>query len=249
MRQVQADRDKYRDMIHDLSLQAASFAPLTAAQVCAFVAEVDRRLALLSDERMVLKAFDKWPEQRMEAMREVAARSKELSVLLASLDPSQWEPKSSISDEIQRTEDVFSKAQATVDWYSRCREELSRKYSAHRLPFDFGGITRVQQATVGLAKHAMSLALTANQRLQSSQERGEVVAKATVDKVVSVGDSALRLAFRCHQGAGGFDSEATGMFSALQASVIQQMEAEQRHMAQQRMESAESADQSSFESD
>jgi len=36
-------------------------------QVCAFMEAVDHRLALLSDERMVLKAFADWPEQRVRA--------------------------------------------------------------------------------------------------------------------------------------------------------------------------------------
>ena len=40
--------------------------------------QVEARLALLSDERMVLKVFAAWPEARVEALRECVGRAAEL---------------------------------------------------------------------------------------------------------------------------------------------------------------------------
>ena len=40
--------------------------------------KLEERLALLVDERMVLKAFPKWPEQRVEALRDALGRASQL---------------------------------------------------------------------------------------------------------------------------------------------------------------------------
>lgn len=58
--QVEQDRIKMSPMITDLIAQIAKFQPLDMLQLEVFVLEVERRLSLLSDERMVLKAFDNW---------------------------------------------------------------------------------------------------------------------------------------------------------------------------------------------
>jgi len=44
---------------------------------------LEERLALLVDERMVLKAFPQWPEQRVEALRDAIGRASQLRRLYA----------------------------------------------------------------------------------------------------------------------------------------------------------------------
>ena len=95
MRQIEEDRVRMQPMIQDLAAQIGGFKPLDMHQLCFFVAEVERRLALLSDERMVLKSFETFPEKRLEAMREACARKVELEKLAGSMDPlaDRWQAR------------------------------------------------------------------------------------------------------------------------------------------------------------
>ena len=65
--------------------QIRTFTPKTMQHVELFVTEVEKRLALLADERMVLKddRFSQaWPEKRLDCMREAVAKKKELQALV-----------------------------------------------------------------------------------------------------------------------------------------------------------------------
>lgn len=59
MKQVLADRAAFAPMIADLIPQIINFKPQDGLQVAFFTRELERRLALLSDERMVLKVKKK----------------------------------------------------------------------------------------------------------------------------------------------------------------------------------------------
>ena len=68
--------------------QVRSFTPKTMQHVEVFVAEVEKRLSLLADERMVLKDerfSEAWPEKRLDCMREAVAKKKELQALIAGV--------------------------------------------------------------------------------------------------------------------------------------------------------------------
>lgn len=91
-------------MLEDLARQISAFAPLDMHQLEYFIAEVERRLAMLSDERMVLKGFDVWPERRLEAMREAVGRKAELEKITRSMDPesSEWRARGSVVEELEQ---------------------------------------------------------------------------------------------------------------------------------------------------
>ena len=57
MKQVLADRETLGAMIADLIPQISDFHPQDGLQVEVFTRELERRLSLLSDERMVLKVL------------------------------------------------------------------------------------------------------------------------------------------------------------------------------------------------
>ena len=50
-----ADRETYAPMLLELAAQIRRFTPKTMEHVEMFLAQVEQRLALLADERMVLK--------------------------------------------------------------------------------------------------------------------------------------------------------------------------------------------------
>ncbi|EKX41283.1 hypothetical protein GUITHDRAFT_142188 [Guillardia theta CCMP2712] len=224
MKQVMSDRSIFEPMILDLIPQIQSFAPQDLTQVEIFVAEVDRRLALLSDERMVLKGFAAWPEKKLEVLREVTGRKQELERLVASMDPEddRWIAKSAIHEELQQAVDKFESVKPTVEWYIRSEEEIMRNYKTHSIPFDFKLVKNVQIATVGLAKYAMQMSLTAFGRQSRAEQMilstdlvnqgasKQILVALQGDAVQNLLNSALKFSFRVHQFAGGFDAEATG---------------------------------------
>jgi len=212
MKQVLADRAALADMIADLTAQITSFKPQDVFQVEAFTEELERRLALLSDERMVLKAFSDWPEKKVEAMREAVARKGELERLTASLDPNgaTWSAKDSINDELQQVLERFQEGKAKVESYLRSKDDIRRSLAAHSIPLDEDSIRAAQHKPLALAKYALSMVLTATQRLALLSESEAAPARPGVQAICI---SALNLAFQIHQFVGGFDGEATQLFS------------------------------------
>jgi len=167
MKQVEADRQRMAPMITDLAAQITAFQPLDMVQVEVFVAEVERRLALLSDEGMVLKTFTSFPEKRLEAMREAVARKRELKNLTTTMDPHghKWQARDSIALELHQVIERFTEARPKVEWYMREAESIRKSLRAHAVPFDMDLVKGAQHAPLGLAKYAMRMLFTAHSRI------------------------------------------------------------------------------------
>jgi hypothetical protein len=116
---------------------------------------VDRRLGLLCDERMVLKTFETWPERRLECLRESVARVKELEKLMCAWDPQgdMWVARNNIAGELENIRERFEASAATVEWYLRSKDDLTRVYSQHKIPFDWGMVKKVQESALVLARY------------------------------------------------------------------------------------------------
>ena len=192
------------------------------------MAEVERRLGLLSDERMVLKAFDDWPEKKIEALREATVRKHELQRLAATMDPTtgSWVAKGSIGDELQQVAAKFDEGKAKIEWYLRSQEDFGRALAALAIPFDRELVTTAQHATLKLAKYGMRMVLTATKRLAAAasgggagEGEGEAASAASYGAVERLVMEVLELAFRVHQFVGGFDTEATQLFSDVHAAL------------------------------
>jgi len=218
VRQIEMDRQKMRPMITDLCEQINAFKPLDMLQIDVFVAEVERRLALLSDERMVLRAFTAWPEKKLEAMREAVARKAELEKLTRSLDPhgDKWQARNSIADELQQAMDRFNDARPKIEWYMRESEAIRKNLRAQGVPFDMDLVKGAQHAPLGLAKYGMRMLATAHSRMLEAAPADAAAALPTIKELIS---QVLKFAFQCHQFSGGFDAEANHLFGDLHAIV------------------------------
>jgi len=228
MKQVEADRQRMAPMITDLAVQITAFQPLDMVQVEVFVAEVERRLALLCDEGMVLKTFSSFPEKRLEAMREAVARKRELQKLTTTMDPHghKWQARDSIALELHQVIDRFTEARPKVEWYMREAESIRKSLRAHAVPFDMDLVKGAQHAPLGLAKYGMRMLFTAHSRILQAPAADAAAALPTVKELI--GD-VLKFAFQCHQFAGGFDSEANDLFADLHAVLSPPQEQEEEH--------------------
>ncbi len=170
MKQVVADRERYKEMIEDLATQLVALCPSEPQDIARLVREMERRLALLSDERAVLKAFPQWPEAKVEALRDIAARWQELDACLASMRPQHWTPMASVNDELQRTMEKLNKAQPLVEWFERNKDELALRWRVFNLALDLSILDKIKVASVALAKHSMAVALAPSEQYQSKQQ-------------------------------------------------------------------------------
>jgi hypothetical protein len=160
MKQVLSDRERYGEMILDLEQQLTTLRPSSAAHVAMLVEELEKRLALLSDERAVLKAFPNWPESKVEALRDIAARMREVQACRKALDVAAAASLSSESEELKRCMQMFNKTQALVEWFERNQEDLGKRWLVFGLVFDFAAVADLKAACVSLSKHAMLVALS-----------------------------------------------------------------------------------------
>ena len=218
MKQVLQDRERYGKMLLDLAAQIRRFTPKTAEHVDLFLCEVEKRLALLSDERMVLKddrLVEVWPERRIDCMREAVAKKKTLLAMVRALDVQRdsWCAKSNVRDELYHVEDALTAVRAQLDQFLRDQDECKKRLNVEKVPFDWSLVQRIHRAAVALAKYAMSMILTSTQSVDPHPD------------AVAMIEQALRFSFKCHQFAGGFDNEATQLFVSLSTALQSMQEA------------------------
>lgn len=60
-----------------------------------------------------------------------------------------------------------------MEWYLRSADDLRRQYSQYQIPFEFSLLKDLTVASVALAKYAMTMVLTAYDRLKELQEQGD----------------------------------------------------------------------------
>ena len=114
--------------------------------------QVERRLSLLTDERMVLKDerfADIWPERRLDCMREAVAKTNEVLALVASMDvkATGWSARSSVKDELAHAVEVFTTVRPQADNVMRDKDDLKRKFDAEKVPFDWAMYKRIHHGT------------------------------------------------------------------------------------------------------
>jgi hypothetical protein len=89
----------------------------------------------------------------------------------------------------------------------RGSDELRKRLDKEALPFDWALFEAAQHAPVGLAKHVMRAVIDSSAAGQAGGDAAEEAARLS--------EEAVRLAFKCHQLAGGFDAESNALFADL----------------------------------
>ena len=221
-KQVVADREAHRGAIEALAARVAALAPADEAAAAAFLEEVDMALAPLCDEAAVLRAFPEFPHRRVELLREVAGHARDLRELAAALDVrrADWHARGSMQEEAAHVQAEFARVQAQVEWHGRRAAEYARTCAALGVRPDARAELRVRLNAVGAAKYVMQIGLAAAGRLGEAAGDAEARALAQLEgQVAALLEQGLRLAFRAHQFAGGFDAEAADLFHQTRAAL------------------------------
>ncbi|KAI5674966.1 hypothetical protein M9H77_05916 [Catharanthus roseus] len=208
---IKSDVETYRELINFLAreVESASFSDIS--QVESFVKWIDGELSSLVDERAVLKHFPNWPERKADALREAACSYRDLKTLhsqVSSYKIIDTKQQQLLSESLRKLQALQDRLETSVNNVERVRDGLSNKYRQLHIPWqwmlDTGLIRQLKFDSVTLAKQYMiRIARELQSSEASSQEEDDLLLQG------------VRFAYRVHQFAGGFDTDAREAFEEL----------------------------------
>eukprot|EP00210_Caulerpa_lentillifera_P002832 g2706.t1 len=211
--QVQADIEKYGDMIPQLITEVSTFEAKTMLDMIEFVKRVDSVLSELSDETAVLKQFD-WP-QRYYTMMEAKGLYEELEKMKRTFSP--WKKtENKATAELQIIQKFMDKSKTRVDVILRTKDADEKKFKDNKIPWNGKIFTEVKIASLSPLIVYMEVVLEEVKSLMSSvpAEEGPVRKKA-LDKSLEHLRGAITFAFKVHQFAGGFTEACSLKFAEI----------------------------------
>ncbi|KAL5710108.1 hypothetical protein ACHQM5_020713 [Ranunculus cassubicifolius] len=203
---IKSDVETQGNLIRFLIKEVENAAYEDIADVEVFVKWIDRKLSYLVDERAVLKHFPAWPEQKADAMREAAFSYRDLFNLESEVSSFKDNSKEPLSLSLKRMQSLQDRLERSVHNIQRTREGVSKRYRGFQIPCDWmletGMINKLKLSSTRLAKEYMKR-VTGELKTKEQSQREELMLQGA------------RFAFRVHQFAGGFDSEAMHAFEEL----------------------------------
>ncbi|KAF5202303.1 Chup1 protein [Thalictrum thalictroides] len=215
---IKSDVETQGDLIRFLTREVVNAAYKDIADVEAFVKWLDRELSYLVDERAVLKHFPEWPEQKADAMREAAFSYRDLFNLKSEVSSFKDNPKEPLSLALKRMQALQDRLERSVHNIQRTRESVSKRYRGFQIPCEWmletGMISQLKLSSVSLVKEYMKR-VTYELHAKEPSQREDLMLQGA------------RFAFRVHQFAGGFDTEAMHAFEELRKTDTGQHEQQQ----------------------
>ena len=206
--QIKEDVIKHKDMLDGLATEIRSFSGSTES-LLKFVEEMELKLMVLSDENQVLKYF-KWPQAKMDALRESNALAMELQKMTSGLTE-KWKHKKcddSIISKLDKFQalDLISEAHNEIDKIQPRIERIMCESKSIQEKFEKFKIHLKVDELIGAVKDsslylAVPTLKTAIQHLSDSKQH---MLKA------------FKFAFRLHQfSLNGLNGEACDLFKDL----------------------------------
>ncbi|OMO53382.1 hypothetical protein CCACVL1_28678 [Corchorus capsularis] len=206
---IKSDVETKGEFINCLIHQVMVAAYTDIDDVLKFVDSLDSQLSSLADERAVLKHF-KWPEKKVDAMREAAIEYRDLKLL--EMEISSYEDDSSIPSvaALKRIAGLQDKSERSIERLIKLRNSVMHSYLECKIPIDWmldsGIICKIKQASMRLAtiymkRVAKELQLVRNLDKESTQEALLL--------------QGMHFAHRAHQFAGALDSETLRAFEEI----------------------------------
>jgi hypothetical protein len=201
---IKADVDYYGEFINDLIKEVNKLKAVDMDGLSSFVNRIDHALAILTDERAVLKNFN-WPEAKYDTMREATASHMELLNIKSNCV--NWQCGSEPSEvECSKLSAYFDKVQQKIERYVISQEKSSAKYKEHKVPWDMQIVSKTKISTLNLLKLYLTRIMQDVQKLEQQGTHNSVL------RINSLLVSAVRFAFRVHQFVRGFNPECISLF-------------------------------------
>ncbi|XP_008457349.2 protein CHUP1, chloroplastic isoform X1 [Cucumis melo] len=203
---IKSEVETHGEFVNWLIKEVEMIAPRDISDVEKFVKWLDVKLASLVDERAVLKHFPRWPEAKADALREAAFSYRDLKSLESKVCMFRDNPKEEMNVVLKRAQALQDRVEQSVSNMERTREFNCKKYQAFQIPcqwmFDSALPTQIKSSTLRLAKEYM-IRITRELRSTETSQAENLFLQG------------VRFAYRVHQYAGGFDSEAIEAFEGL----------------------------------
>ncbi|CAK9326937.1 unnamed protein product [Citrullus colocynthis] len=203
---IKSEVETHGEFVNWLIKEVESTAPKDILEVERFVKWLDRKLASLVDERAVLKHFPRWPEAKADALREAAFSYRDLKSLEGEVCMFRDNPKEEMNVVLKRAQALQDRLEQSVSNMERTREFNCKKYQGFHIPyqwmFDSALPTQMKLSSLRLAKEYM---------IRITRELGSNETPQAENLFLQ----GVRFAYRVHQYAGGFDSEAILAFEGL----------------------------------
>ncbi|KAL5710109.1 hypothetical protein ACHQM5_020713 [Ranunculus cassubicifolius] len=144
--------------------------------------------------------------EKADAMREAAFSYRDLFNLESEVSSFKDNSKEPLSLSLKRMQSLQDRLERSVHNIQRTREGVSKRYRGFQIPCDWmletGMINKLKLSSTRLAKEYMKR-VTGELKTKEQSQREELMLQGA------------RFAFRVHQFAGGFDSEAMHAFEEL----------------------------------
>ncbi|KAK6935703.1 hypothetical protein RJ641_032733 [Dillenia turbinata] len=203
---IKSDVETQGEFINYLAreVEAASFSAISDVET--FVKWLDKELSALVDERAVLKHFPQWPERKADALREAAFTYRDMKNLETEVSTFEDNLKQPLTHALRKIQALQYRLEQNVDNNERIRESTSRRYRDLQIPWEWMQDTGM---TGQLKLSSMRLATAYMKRIAKVLKSNEC--KQEEDLMLQ----GARFAFRVHQFAGGFDTQAMQAFEQL----------------------------------
>ncbi|KAH7283788.1 hypothetical protein KP509_34G023900 [Ceratopteris richardii] len=213
---IDDDVHKYTESILTVKSRLETFETANMHHLTQFQSEIEAHLEQLSDETQVLARFDRFPIQKLECVR--AAASLYLKLTSTTNQIEKWDIESPLSEQFEKVNAFFDKVKTDVEAVERAKEDNNRRFSSHKIYFDFGILTSIKEAAVDLSSRCLSSALAESQTIRSNVKMGEQLCNRDMNKLMAVFQvlyKAFLFAFKVHNFAGGHDDKAEHLSSQL----------------------------------
>ncbi|XP_022948306.1 protein CHUP1, chloroplastic [Cucurbita moschata] len=209
---IKSEVETHGEFVNRLIREVEAAAPRDIAEVERFVKWLDGELASLVDERAVLKHFPRWPEGKADALREAAFSYKDLKSLEGEVCSFRENPKEETNAMLKRAQALQDRLEQSVSNVERTREFNCKKYNKFQIPcqwmLDSGLPAQMKLSSLRLVKECMRR-ITKEKQLNETPQTENLFLQG------------VRFAYRVHQYAGGFDSEAIVAFEGMKQVGLQ----------------------------
>ncbi|XP_022150972.1 protein CHUP1, chloroplastic [Momordica charantia] len=204
---IKSEVETHGEFVNWLIKEVEGAAPRDITEVERFVNWLDRELGSLVDERAVLKHFPRWPEGKADALREAAFSYRDLKSLESEVCSFRDNPKEEMGVVLKRAQALQDRLEQSVSNVEKTREFSCNKYRNFRIPcewmFESGLVGQMKLSSLRLAKEYMRRITRELQSIDNTQQADNLLLQG------------VRFAYRVHQYAGGFDSDAIAAFEGL----------------------------------
>ncbi|PHT56059.1 hypothetical protein CQW23_04545 [Capsicum baccatum] len=205
--QIEEDVKVHAKTIKEMKTAITSFQTSNMSELIKFHKTVESHLEKLTDESQVLARFEEFPTKKLEALRMAAALHNKLDSIAKTLQ--NWPMVPPVVPLLDKAECYFNKIKGEMETLERTKDDESKKFTSHKVYFDFSILVRIKELMVDVSSNCMELTLKERREAtQKENEGGEPKNDSNKKGSAKLLWKAFQFAFRVYTFAGGQDDRA-----------------------------------------